>query len=123
MNYKKDFIKQIQTHVEQIIKTGKSVEMNTQSSFIRNQKKKLSKEADIGIKIQQLRTTVTNLANSDSYLSTERRNNFANHTSSNELAKNSLNKANQNLCNLQYSFEDLRSHSDLNYNQTEQNSQ
>ena len=50
-NYKKDFINQIKTHVEEIIRTGKKVEMNTQSALIKKQKKLMSKEADIGIKL------------------------------------------------------------------------
>jgi hypothetical protein len=50
-NYKKDFINQIKTHVEEIIRTGRKVEMNTQSALIKKQKKLMSKEADIGIKL------------------------------------------------------------------------
>lgn len=36
-NFKKDFINQIKTHVEEIIRTGKQVEMNTQTALIKKQ--------------------------------------------------------------------------------------
>lgn len=58
-NYRKDFVKQIQNHIKAIIETGKGVKVSTQAAFLEKEQKHLKKQANIGIKLSQLRTTWT----------------------------------------------------------------
>jgi len=61
-NYRKDFVKQIQDHIKEIIKTGKSVKVSTQAAYLEKEQKFLKKQANVAIKMQQLKTTFSNMA-------------------------------------------------------------
>ena len=49
--YRKDFVKQIQNHIKAIIETGKSVKISTQAAYLEREQKRLSQQANIGIKL------------------------------------------------------------------------
>ena len=48
---RKDFVKQIQNHIKAIIETGKSVKISTQAAYLEREQKRLSQQANIGIKL------------------------------------------------------------------------
>ena len=54
---KKDYVKQIQDHIKEIIRTGKDAKIGTQAAQLEHEQKKNGQRARIGVKLQQLRTT------------------------------------------------------------------
>ena len=54
---KRDFVKQIQDHIKEIISTGKGAKLSTQAAHLEQEQKKQGQRANIGVKLQQLRTT------------------------------------------------------------------
>ena len=55
-NYKKDYAKQIKDHIQEIIKTGKDVKISTLAAYLSKKQKNDGKEANLLIKLQQLKT-------------------------------------------------------------------
>ena len=51
-NLKKDYVKQIQDHIKEIIKTGKDAKIGTQAAQLEKEMKKLGQRANIGVKLQ-----------------------------------------------------------------------
>ena len=57
MSFDRDFIKQVKDHIKEVIKTGKAVKLNTLSNYLEQENKFTGKQANIQIKLQQLKTS------------------------------------------------------------------
>lgn len=57
MPFDRDFIKQVKDHIKEVIRTGKAVKLNTLSNYLEQENKFVGKQANVQIKLQQLKTT------------------------------------------------------------------